>query len=145
MLKNLVKIWRLTRRADLLPAISRGYAFYKSRLLDHNGSPRPFARTQRLTLRYRDLYDYAEGINLSVLMGDLDPDAPTTRDRLVEELCGDWQAPDGHFVTRRYAFTQNRVPYHRWAQAQAFSSLVVYLSTAAMQRGTRPEASVEPA
>jgi hypothetical protein len=127
VLKNLVKVWRATGRADLLPAITKGYAFYKSRLLDH-GSPRPFARTQRLTLRYRDLYDYAEGINLALLMRDLDPDAHAILERQVSELCADWQTADGHFVTRRYRFVANRVPYHRWAQSQVFRALVAYLT-----------------
>jgi len=128
VLKNLVKVWRATARDDLLPAISKGYAFYKSRLLDDNGRPRPFARTQRLTLPYRDLYDYAEGINLALLMRDLDPDADAILERQVNEVCADWRTAAGHFVTRRYPFKTNRVPYHRWAQSQVFRALVAYLA-----------------
>jgi hypothetical protein len=138
VLKNLVKIQRSTGRADLAAPIAKGYAFYKSHLLDESGSPRAFARTQRITLRYRDLYDYAEGINLALLMRDVDPDAHPILDRLVAELCADWQTADGHFVTRRYAFKRNRVPYHRWAQSQTFRALVAYL------RATVASASTDP-
>jgi len=140
VLKNLVKTWRLTRRADVLAAVSKGYAFYKSRLLDENGSPRPFARTQRLTLSYHDLYDYAEGINLALLTREVDQDADVILDRLVAELCGDWQAADGHFITRRYTVLSNRMPYHRWAQSQAFRALTAYLGARVAQPVPPPEA-----
>jgi hypothetical protein len=126
VLKSLVKIDRLLADVDLGRAIARGYAYYKANLLDASGLPRPFAREQRLTLQRRDLYDFAEGINLAVLLDGVDADARGIADVLVDELLSRWVLPDGHFVTRETVFGRNTIPYHRWAQAQAFRALVVY-------------------
>ncbi len=138
VIKNLVKIWRLTGRDDVVRAIHNGYAFYKAQLLDDRGAPRAFARTQRVTLQYHELYDYAEGVNLALLMRELDPDADSILERLVGQLCAQWQAPDGHFVTRRYALRSNRVPYHRWAQSQTFRALVMYIGACNASATARP-------
>jgi hypothetical protein len=55
------------------------------------------------------------------------PIVPAGRD-VLERLTGDlldrWQLPDGHFVTRELVVGRNTVPYHRWAQSQAFRALV---------------------
>ena len=123
VLKNLVKANRLLADHTCDDAILRGYAFYKARLLGPGGLPVPFARVQRLTLQRRDLYDYAEGISLAVLLHDDDPDATAIAGRLVEDLLANWVMPDGHFVTKQTVFGPNTVPYHRWAQAQVFHAL----------------------
>ena len=130
VLKNLVKADRVLDDARIREAIARGYAFYKMFLLDEAGLPLPFARTQRPTLQRRDLYDYAEGINLALLLGDDDPDARSIAGRLVGDLLADWVMPDGHFVTRQTVFGRNTVPYHRWAQAQTFHALIRFASSA---------------
>lgn len=135
VIKNLVKTaWKLPDRPesrDLLQAVSRGYGFYKRRLLDDGGQPVPFAKTQRLSLVRRELYDYAESINLATLMKGLDADAEGIRRRLVETLLDEWQLPDGHFVTRHALLGKNRVPYHRWAQSQTFNALCQLLAETA--------------
>jgi hypothetical protein len=123
VLKNLVKIQKLTEDETLLGAIRQGYDFYKRSLLDARRLPIPFAQTQRVNMVRRDLYDFAEGINLALLMKDLDPDAVPILHSLVEELVDRWLLPDGHFVTRVTWFGRNTVPYHRWAQSQTFRAL----------------------
>lgn len=132
VIKNLVKTARkLPDRPEsrnLLLAASKGYEFYKRRLLDDGGQPVPFAKTQRLSLVRRELYDYAEGINLATLMKGLDVGAERVQRQLVETLLEEWQLPDGHFVTRRTVLGRNRVPYHRWAQSQTFHALCRLLS-----------------
>lgn len=130
VLKNLVKAGRLLHDTGLREAIDRGYAFYKSFLLDADGLPVPFARAQRPTLQRRDLYDYAEGINLAVLLDGEDPDARTIAGHLVKDLLANWVMPDGRFVTKRTVFGRNIVPYHRWAQAQAFHALTRFALSA---------------
>jgi hypothetical protein len=125
VLKNLVKVWKLTDDEDVRASIAAGYAFYLEHLLDEAGLPRPFARRPRLTLHRRDLYDYAEGINLAHLMSGLLPEATAVLDRLVTDLTERWTLADGHFVTRELAVGRNTVPYHRWAQSQAFRALAV--------------------
>jgi hypothetical protein len=108
-------------------AVARGYAYYQEQLLDADGLPLPFSREQRPTLYRRDLYDYAEGLNLAVLLRGVDERAWPTAERLAGALVGRWQLDDGHFVTRETVLGRNTVPYHRWAQAPAFRALVCYL------------------
>ena len=88
----------------------------------------PFAKTQRLSLVRRELYDYAEGICLATLVKELDAEAEGIRCNLVEALLAEWQLSDGHFLTRRTIVGRNRVPYHRWAQSQTFNALCQLLS-----------------
>lgn len=135
VLKSLEKVRRLLGDDALAPVIARGYAFYKSHLLDEAGLPLPFARAQRMTLQRRDLYDYAEGVNLAVLLAGADNEASTIADTLVKDLLAHWILPDGHFVTRQTVFGRNTVPYHRWAQSQAFRALVTYALVATKERG----------
>ena len=123
VLKSLVKVWRATGDGAILEAAQKGYAFYKRNLLDDEGLPVPFAQAQRLNLVRRELYDLAEGINLALLMRGRDSDADTIAGRLLGELLDNWTLPDGHFVSRVTWFGRNTVPYHRWAQAQAFHAL----------------------
>ncbi len=123
VLKNLAKIVRDTGHAAARDAIRQGYAFYKQNLLDERGLPVPFAQARRLNLVRRELYDFAEGINLALLMRGIDPEADEIARRLTHHVLDHWLLPDGHFVTRTTWFGRNTVPYHRWAQAQTFHAL----------------------
>jgi hypothetical protein len=125
VIKNLVKAFALDGDDDLLAAARRGYAFYKRALLDSYGLPRPFALTQRANLVRRELYDFAEGVNLALLMRDHDDTAEFILEELLRALLSAWQLPDGHFVTRRTLLGRNAVPYHRWAQSQVFRALAL--------------------
>jgi len=89
-LKSLVKVQRLLGDETLTPLIARGYEFYKSRLLDAGGLPVVFARRQRVTLQRRDLYGYAEGLNLAGLLQAADSDAASIADALVRDLLDHW-------------------------------------------------------
>lgn len=123
----------LTRAAESVPdlpdirdAVDRGYSFYQAEFLDEEGLPVPFAVKPRLTLHDRDLYDYAEGINLAGLLEDRVSAAGAVADRLVEDLLDRWQCPDGHFRTRHTVTGWNTIPYHRWAQSQTMRALACY-------------------
>jgi hypothetical protein len=129
VLKNLVRIYGRTGDSEVLRSVLRGYAYYRSHLLDDRGEPVPFAEHRR-SLHRRDLYDYAEGLHLALLLRRLDPSAEPVVARLASSLVFDWQLGDGHFVTRRHALGSNRVPYHRWAQSQAFHALTRCLAAA---------------
>jgi hypothetical protein len=128
VLKNLVKSRRLGVRQDVLDALVRGYGYYKRALLDEHLQPVPFAVGRRVSLHKRDLYDYAEGIVLALEMRELDQDALVVLASLTGALVRHWRLPDGHFVTRTTGFGRNKVPYHRWAQSQAFHALVHVLA-----------------
>jgi len=126
VLKNLLMAWRTTGQEELLDAFKAGYAYYRGRLLDDDGLPIPFAEKQRLVLVKRELYDYAEGIGLALLAREIDPEADNVLTRLVSDVLERWHLHDGHFATRRLVSGWNRVPYHRWAQAQVFCALARY-------------------
>jgi hypothetical protein len=135
VLKNLLKVWRITGDEAVAAAITSGYAYYKRHLLDGDGQPRPFAETPRLVPYRRTLYDYAEGIALALLLDELDADAWAVGDRLTSALLSEWVVRDGHFATERLLVGWNRVPFHRWAQAQTFHALVRRLEAARPQAG----------
>jgi hypothetical protein len=132
VLKNLVKASRKTRSSLMRTAIEgvvqKGYAYYADSLLDDGGEPIPFAVKHRLSLVRRELYDYAEGINLARLLLGVIPEAEAILWRLTEALLMQWQLPDGRFATRRTVFGTARVPYHRWAQSQTFNALCQLLA-----------------
>src|SRR5215470_11778747 len=68
VLKALAKIEALTRSQQCTKAIERGIGYYVQNLFDDEGLPKPFSRKPRLTVYRRELYDYAECINLAVLL-----------------------------------------------------------------------------
>ena len=76
----------------------------------------------------RELYDYAECINVGVLLSGRFPEL----DRIVSLVIGDvlqrWQKSDGSFRARELLIGWDNVPMHRWAQAQMFRSLCFFLS-----------------
>jgi len=123
VLKALSKIEALVGHAGCTQAIEAGVRYYVEHLFDDNGLPRPFAAAPRLTVYKRELYDYAESINLAVLLRGrfeaLDARLATT----LDDLFSRWQKPDGSFRSRQLMFGWDNVPMHRWAQAQLFRSL----------------------
>lgn len=123
VMKALAKIERMTGNARCTNAIEKGVRYYVKNLFDERGVPKPFARAPRLIVYRRELYDFAECINLGTLLrgrfSELDRVVSTTVDHLLTE----WQRPDGSFRSRRLLLGWDNVPMHRWAQAQLFRSL----------------------
>jgi hypothetical protein len=123
VLKSLAKIDALIGHPGCRRAIDAGVGYYVRHLFDEQGLPKPFASAPRLTVYKRELYDYAECINLCTLLrgryGELDARLSTTLADLVEN----WRKPDGSFRSRRLLLGWDNVPMHRWAQAQLFRSL----------------------
>ena len=136
VLKGLYRTYQVLRDDEILEAVKRGYRYYRQDLFYPGGLPRPFAfaRTETSQFRMAELYDYAEALNLALL---LQPDLRTAAlaDRLAFKLLAEWQTPAGYFVTRiSRGEVRNCVPYHRWAQAQTFRSLALYYLRARMGR-----------
>jgi hypothetical protein len=126
VIKNLVKARRLLANESITRSIERGWAFFLTNLLDAGGLPVPFALRQRPRLYRRDLYDYAETINLALLLSPDDRAASAVADAVVASLLDEWLLPDGRFATRRMLVGWNNLPYVRWAQAQTFHALALY-------------------
>ena len=129
VLKALAKIERLTGDRRCTDALVRGIAYYVSRLFDAHRLPKPFARAPRLTVYRRELYDYAECINLGVLLKGRFPELDTRAANVAADLVRRWQKRDGSFRTRQLLIGWDEVPMHRWAQSQAFRSLCVLLAS----------------
>lgn len=125
VLKALAKIEALTGNRRCTEAIERGVDYYIKNLFDHEGLPKPFSRRPRLTVYRRELYDYAECINVGVLLKG----RFTELDRIVSgviEMKG-WRKSDGSFRSRQLLLGWDNTPMHRWAQSQLFRSLCFFL------------------
>lgn len=129
VLKALAKIEALTGHGGCTRAIEAGVDFYARRLFDEQRLPKPFAAAPRLTVYRRELYDYAECLNLGSLLSGrselLDERVAAT----LDDLLAHWRKPDGSFRARKLIVGWDNVPMHRWAQSQVFRSLCFLLPT----------------
>jgi len=128
VLKALAKIEEITGSSQCRDAIDRGLGYYAQNLFDPNGLPAPFSKAPRLTVYRRELYDYAECINLAVLLGGRSSEFDKMAPVVLTEMLADWQRPDGAFRARKLLIGWDDVPMHRWAQSQMFRSLSFLLS-----------------
>lgn len=123
VLKALAKVEAMTTHPGCTEAIDRGVEYYVKNLFDETGSPKPFSSRPRLTVYRRELYDYAECINLAVLLQGRYPKLDNLMSSVLNEILTVWQKPDGSFRSRRLLLGWDNTPMHRWAQAQLFRSL----------------------
>lgn len=128
VLKALAKIEQLTGCGRCHRAIEQGVSYYVRNLFDSAGLPLPFSKRPRLTVYRRELYDYAECINLGALLQGRFPELDRIVTAVVADLLARWQRPDGSFRSRQLFVGWDNVPMHRWAQAQVFRSLCFFLS-----------------
>jgi len=122
VLKALAKFDHL-RPDSCRQAINKGIEYYVGNLLDETKLPKPFSKAPRMTVYRRELYDYAECINLCVLVRDRISEMNSVLDSVIADLLARWIKPDGSFRSRELWFTWDNVPMHRWAQSQMFRSL----------------------
>ena len=125
VLKALAKIEALTGNRRCTKAIERGVDYYVNNLFDDEGLPKPFSRRPRLTVYRRELYDYAECINVGVLLKG----RFTKLDKIVSDVIEmkGWRKSDGSFRSRQLLLGWDNTPMHRWAQSQLFRSLCFFL------------------
>ena len=128
VLKALAKIEQLTGSSRCRTAIERGVNYYVNTLFDPNGLPMPFSKPPRLTVYRRELYDYAECLNLACLLDSRSPELGKIFSRVVTDLLVHWHKSDGSFRARKLLIGWDNVPMHRWAQSQTFRSLCFFLS-----------------
>ena len=138
VLKALAVIEALTGDRRCTEAIERGVGYYVANLFDAGRLPKPFSRAPRLTVYRRELYDYAECINVATLLRGRFRELDDILTRVVEDLLHRWRKRDGSFRSRELRLGWDNVPMHRWAQAQIFRSLAFLL-----QRGPGINASVD--
>jgi hypothetical protein len=145
VMKALAKIHALTGHPACLDALSKGVKYYLENLFSEDGLPKPFSKAPRLTVYKRELYDYAECINLCLLLGDRFPQLESTLETVVAGILRDWIKPDGSFRSRQLHLGWDNVPMHRWGQAQMFRSLAFYLSEASKHRYQKSDVSDQKA
>jgi hypothetical protein len=133
VLKALAAIETITGDPRCTEAIERGVRYYVEHLFDSDGLPRPFSKAPRLTVYRRELYDYAECVNLATLLRRRFPALDDRLLTVVSDLLDRWQTSGGAFRSRQLVVGWDNVPMHRWAQAQLFGSLcfVLHRSTEA--------------
>lgn len=127
VLKALAKIEALTGHPGCTKAIERGIDYYTKNLFDEQGIPKPFSRAPRLTVYRRELYDYAECINLSVLLRGRFPRLDENLSVVLNQILNRWQKTDGSFRSRQLHLGWDNTPMHRWASSQLFRSLCFLL------------------
>ena len=145
VMKALAKIHGLTGHPGCLEALSKGVKYYLENLFSEDGLPKPFSKAPRLTVYKRELYDWAECINVSLLLRDRFPQLESTLETVVAGILKDWIKPDGSFRSRRLHLGWDNVPMHRWGQSQMFRSLAFYLSEAKKGEKLRGEMPKENA
>ena len=125
VLKALAKIEAIAKNQASTKAIERGVDYYVRNLFDELGLPKPFSRRPRMTVYRRELYDYAECINLAILLKGRFP----TLDEILSGVINldGWQKSDGSFRSRQLLLGWDNTPMHRWAQSQLFRSLCFLL------------------
>jgi len=78
-----------------------------------------------MTVYRKELYDYAECINVGVLLQGRFPKLDENLSRVIR-LEG-WKKSDGSFRSRQLLLGWDNTPMHRWAQSQLFRSLCFLL------------------
>jgi len=127
VMKALAKIIRLTDHKGCSAAIEKGLQYYKINLVNEYLLPQPFSKAPRLTVYRHELYDYAECINLGVLLKNRSEDLDKILIAVLTDLLAHWRKPDGSFRSRKLLIGWDNVPMHRWAQSQLFRSLCFLL------------------
>jgi hypothetical protein len=143
VMKALAKIEQLTGDPACRSAIEKGVPYYLSQLFDEKRLPKPFSKRPRLTVYRHELYDYAECINLAVLLNGRFPELDRTLKVVVSDVLERWQRQDGSFRARQLLLGWDNVPMHRWAQSQMFRSLAFFLVRSALPAADSNAESVQ--
>lgn len=124
VLKNLYKSYLICKDDKIFQSVKKGYEYYRKCLFRSDNTPIHFARIRYPKFRKIEMYDYAEGISLGVLLKDDIEGSLEFAQLMAEDLIDKFQLNDGYFVTRVTTVgTKNKIPYLRWPQAQLFYSL----------------------
>jgi hypothetical protein len=139
VLKALAKIDQLKPSEKCRQAIDKGIEYYLGNLLNEKGLPKPFSKAPRMTVYQRELYDYAECVNLCVLLRERIPALEKVLNDVIADVLARWVKPDGSLRSRELWLGWDNVPMHRWAQSQMFRSLSLLVMK---ERGVRAASQV---
>jgi hypothetical protein len=131
VMKGLAKIDKMAKHEGCRRALQKGVEYYLLNLFDDHGLPKPFSRAPRMTVYKRELYDYAECLNLGMLLRERFPRLEQTIERVAVDLLEHWTKRDGSFRSRKLFLGYDNVPMHRWGQSEVFRSLSLILANGA--------------
>jgi len=127
ILKNLIKCNKILENKKVDISIRRGMKYYIENLFDEDKLPIPFSERHRFQTSARELYDFAEAINLLILHS-FEKNYLLIQ-KIIKYLSTHMSTKNGSFLTRKTFFLiDNSIPYHRWAQSQTFKSLTEVLN-----------------
>jgi len=127
VLKALAKITSIKNHEATERALEMGVQYYREALFNEEGLPKSFSIRPRTVLYKSELYDFAESMNLSLLLRYQNNCFNEILLRIHEDILTKWRKKDGSFRSRKLIFGWDNVPMHRWGQAQTFRSLCLFL------------------
>lgn len=127
VLKNLIKANNILKRNDIKDSIAKGFGYYMNNLFDSRIRPKSFAKKQRINLIKTDLYDYAEGISLGLMMIEKNTKAKVFVDTLIKDIYENFITTEGCFTSKvNNLGCKLNIPYIRWGQSQMFYAITNY-------------------
>jgi len=141
VLKNLCKINRQLKSAEVRETIARGYAWYRRSMFDAEDNPKTYAIAPRLEIVRLEMYNVAEAITLGALLRHDCPGAFSLARSLSTRLLQRYQLSAGYWVTRVYrGGVRHSVPFLRWPQSQLFLAVTNLLVS---ERGRRDRSGLK--
>lgn len=131
VMKGIAKIERMIGHVGCVRALQKGVEYYLLNLFDERGLPKPFSKAPRMTVYKHELYDYAECLNLGMLLRGSVPCLEQKIETVTTEILERWTKSDGSFRSRELLLGYDNVPMHRWGQSEIFRSLSLILASRA--------------
>lgn len=124
ILNKLTESYLILKDNEILESIKNGYNFYIKNFIRKDNTLIHFHKIRFPKFRKIEMYDYAEGISLGVLLKDVIDGAFEFSKFSANYLIDNFQLSKGYFITRISTLgTKNKIPYLRWPQAQLFYAL----------------------
>jgi len=102
-----------------LPALLKGYKYYKVNFFLEDGTPKYYNNK----IYPIDIQCPAQAIETLVYFRDHDLDALRLAQKIASWTIQNMQDPSGYFYFRKYRFFVNKTPMLHWGQATMFSAL----------------------
>ena len=122
ILRNLFRVYKITKEEELMRCIYKGLGFYIENLFEdqipkfHHNITYPI-----------DIHACAESILCLSILSEIYPKAMEMAENVAVWTIENMQSTDGYFYYRKYRLYTSKIPYMRWGQAwmlYALSELV---------------------
>lgn len=119
VLLSLKEIGEALLTNELMPAIERGYNYYRSTFFRTDGLPRYFANREYPI----DTHAAAHAI---IMLNTFKDQAAATH--VARWMCANMQNADGSFMYQKHERYMNKIPYIRWSNAWMFLAMADHVS-----------------